>query len=187
MDSWLREMAALLPRIHAVDGGAQQLVQPYRAYHDFAVMEPPVWSRRPDVWRRALDVVTQARPTFTACFVHRDYHPGNVLWSRGRLTGVVDWVNASWGPPGVDIGHCRLNLALLHGPDVADRFLARCEAEFGPLAAQPHWDIVAALDGGFLSHGRVYSGWADAGVRGLTPALLRRRLEEHVARAVARL
>jgi aminoglycoside phosphotransferase (APT) family kinase protein len=187
MESWLRQMAAALSRIHAIDRDAQAAVQPYRPYHDFAAMEPPAWSRQADVWRRSLDVVTRPPPAFDACFIHRDYHPGNVLWARGRLTGIVDWVNASWGPPGIDVGHCRLNLALLHGPDIADRFLACCEAEFGSLEGQPFWDLVAALDGGFLSHGRVYSGWTDAGVRGLTPALLRQRLEEHVARAAGRL
>ena len=45
------------------------------------------------------------------CFIHRDYHPGNTLWAEGRLTGVVDWVGGSWGPPSVDLGHMRLNLA----------------------------------------------------------------------------
>jgi hypothetical protein len=46
---------------------------------------------------------------------------------------------------------------------------------------------VSAFDGGFVARGQVYSGWTDAGVRGLTSALLRERLEEHVARAVDRL
>ena len=28
----------------------------------------------------------------------------NLLWSRERLTGVVDWSEACIGPPGVDVG-----------------------------------------------------------------------------------
>ena len=31
-------------------------------------------------------------------------------WSRGLLTGMVDWTQASWGPPELDLGHMRWNL-----------------------------------------------------------------------------
>ena len=34
-----------------------------------------------------------------ATLLHDDYHPGNVLWSRGRLTSVVDWTGAGFGDP----------------------------------------------------------------------------------------
>ena len=36
-----------------------------------------------------------------------------MLWRHGRLTGVVDWPNAPTGDRGSDVGHCRLNLAVL--------------------------------------------------------------------------
>jgi aminoglycoside phosphotransferase (APT) family kinase protein len=51
--------------------------------------------------------------------VHGDYQHFNVLWSQGRLTGVVDWPNAGTGNRGSDVGHCRLNLAVLFGPSAA--------------------------------------------------------------------
>ena len=57
-------------------------------------------------------------------FLHRDFHPGNLLWTDERITGVVDWVSACAGPPEEDIGHCRANLAIRHGQDWADEFLA---------------------------------------------------------------
>ena len=62
---------------------------------------------------------TPAPPDDRACFIHRDYHPGNTLWTGGRLTGVVDWIGGSWGPPSVDLGHMRVNLTA-----VATRLLA---------------------------------------------------------------
>jgi hypothetical protein len=49
--------------------------------------------------------------------------PGNTLWARGRLTGVVDWSYGSWGPPAVDAAHLRWNLALAFGPEAADALL----------------------------------------------------------------
>ena len=54
-----------------------------------------------------------APPTSALGFCHRDYHPGNVLWSRGQVSGVVDWTHACHGAPAVDVAHCALNLARL--------------------------------------------------------------------------
>ncbi len=79
--------------------------------------------------------------------MHRDYHPENTLWSRRRLTGVVDWTQASWGPPGIDLGHMRWNLVLDCGQTVADRFLASYQAITGrPTADQGYWDLVSLFD-----------------------------------------
>jgi hypothetical protein len=60
---------------------------------------------------------------------------------EGRLTGVVDWAYASWGPAAVDAGHLRWNLALAHGLDAADALLALPGVEH-----HPYWDLVALLD-----------------------------------------
>ncbi len=189
MDSWLRQLAEALPAIHAVDRRARALVQPYRPYYDARSFQPPRWSPNPRLWQRAVEVLSGPAPRTKRCFIHRDYHPGNVLWSRGRLSGVIDWTDASSGPPQVDVAHCRLNLALLHGVAAAGRFLAAYETATGRRSGpqQPYWDLVAALDSGFAHETRVYGGWRDAGVRGLTVARLRSRLEEHVAGALARL
>jgi aminoglycoside phosphotransferase (APT) family kinase protein len=82
------------------------------------------------------------RPPGPRGLIHRDYHPENTLWSRGRLTGVVDWTGASHGPLAVDAGHMRWNLAISYGIDVADAFLRRTSAG----SDQPYWDVVTALD-----------------------------------------
>ena len=81
-------------------------------------------------------------------FVHRDYHPGNVLWEAGRLSGIVDWVNASVGSPWADVGHCRVNIASELGPRAADRFLDLYRAVSGRVDDyHPYWDISAAIGG----------------------------------------
>jgi aminoglycoside phosphotransferase (APT) family kinase protein len=76
------------------------------------------------------------------CFIHRDFQHFNFLWQRGRLTGIVDWAMASAGPPGLDVGHCRLNLAILFGADEAERFRLAYEAETGR-AVDPWWELRA--------------------------------------------
>ena len=52
----------------------------------------------------------------------------------GRLTGVVDWPHAAVGSRGSDVGHCRLNLAVLFDAETADDYLARYER-----AADARW------------------------------------------------
>jgi aminoglycoside phosphotransferase (APT) family kinase protein len=84
-------------------------------------------------------------PANEACLIHRDYHPGNTLWSRGRLVGVVDWNFASWGSPSVDLGHMRVNLATDLGPAWADEFLAAYRALTG-FEHHPWWDLAAMVD-----------------------------------------
>jgi aminoglycoside phosphotransferase (APT) family kinase protein len=144
-------LAAALPPIHTVavpaagDGSGARVVPPYHRFYEPAELEPPAWSARPGLWQRAYAVAAGPAPEGPACFIHRDYHPGNTLWTGGRLTGVVDWVGGSWGPPSVDLGHMRLNLSWDLGVAVADRFLAAHHALTG-FDHHPWWDVAAAVD-----------------------------------------
>ncbi|MEU6540735.1 phosphotransferase [Streptomyces sp. NPDC047000] len=56
----------------------------------------------PEVGERAGEVIRRPAPEYRGCFLHRDFHPGNVLLSgegsRLAITGFVDWVETSWGP-----------------------------------------------------------------------------------------
>ena len=109
----------------------------------------PVWASRPDVWERAIDVLERGRPKGDErLFIHRDYHPGNVLWENGQVSGLIDWVNASVGSPWADVGHCRVNLASELGPPAADRLLELFRAASGRSDEyDPYWDIAAAIGG----------------------------------------
>ena len=80
-------------------------------------------------------------------FIHRDYpHPGNTLWTGGRLTAIVDWTLASFGPPEFDAAHMRANLALSYSLATADAFLEAYDTLTGGPAYDPSWDIRAVLD-----------------------------------------
>jgi aminoglycoside phosphotransferase (APT) family kinase protein len=136
-------LAAALPPIHAVAGPGP--VPPYRRFYDPGQLVPPAWSARPALWERALAVAAGSPPPYRACCIHRDYHPGNTLWTGGRLTGVVDWIGGSWGPPSVDLGHMRVNLAADLGLAVADRFLDAHRALTG-FDHDPWWDVASAVD-----------------------------------------
>ena len=63
--------------------------------------------------------------------IHGDYQHFNVLWCDDRLTGVVDWPNGRKGYRGSDVGHCRLNLAVLFDARTADDYLEMYERVAG--------------------------------------------------------
>lgn len=173
---WVTQLAAVLPAIHVVNDEAAPIAPRFRPYFDPTEAPPPTWSKRPHAWERAIETVAGPPPSEPEHFVHRDYHPGNVLWVRGRLKGVVDWLDASMGPAGIDVGHCRTNLAMLHGVDVADEFLAIYRSVVGATSDHhPYWDLVSAVD---LRHDLRDDD---------EPTLDRVRLDEFVAAAVDRL
>lgn len=122
LDSWLRRMAELLPPIHAIDPGAVR-VQRWEIWDDLRQAEPPLWSRRKEDWKRLIEIARGPWPDYRPTFVHRDFQQYNVLWSRGRTTGILDWASASMGPVELDFDHFRYNLLSDFGFKAAERFL----------------------------------------------------------------
>ncbi|MFC7468055.1 aminoglycoside phosphotransferase family protein [Actinomadura keratinilytica] len=99
------------------------------------VVRPP-GTGQPGLWQRAVDVIAGPPPSYRGCFLHRDFHPGNVLFTGTgaglRVSGVVDWVETSWGPADLDVAHCSTALALLHGVPAGMRFADRYVAAGEP-------------------------------------------------------
>lgn len=130
LDGWLHQLAWVLPEIHAASINAADGVREFTPYVPES-WEPPGWLTNKLLWERAVEVFHGPRLDPDRVFIHRDYHPGNVLWRRGRVTGVVDWQAASIGPRAADVWHCRANLIGRFGIDVADRFLHLWQAHTG--------------------------------------------------------
>ncbi len=186
-EAWLRSLAGPLVVLHARGREMSGELQPYRAFVELEELDLPTWSGDPTVWRRILDRVRGAPPGFAERPLHRDYHPTNLLWSAGRVTGVLDFTNMARGPVDADLAHCRKNLALLLGSEVADRFSAVYRGCGGADAEpDPYWDMLSLVET-LPGPPRVYAGWTRLGVPGLTPELMRSRLEDYAARLVARL
>lgn len=138
-------LAEVLAQVHAVDAA------PFgHAYYCWCVGDmdgPPPGARRPWLWERAVEVWHTAMPDYRPVFIHRDFHPGNVLWTRGRCSGIVDWPEACRGPAGCDVAHCRSELIRLAGVDVADGFRAAYEAITGE-PYHPYWEIASVMEHG---------------------------------------
>ena len=142
----IAEMAETLVAIHALDAGLHEVVGPFEFYSPLDRVEIPAGARRPGLWRSAIERVGDAPAARRGVLLHRDYHPWNTLWSGGRLTGVVDWTNASWGEPAMDLAHWRANLGTCYGVAVADRVIEAYAGAGGRAIDQTWWDVRILLD-----------------------------------------
>jgi aminoglycoside phosphotransferase (APT) family kinase protein len=79
LDRYLRELANAVTAIHATavpaDATAVRIYAPY----PLVLRRPPTWSARPELWLHAFEVFDRPPSTDEPRFIHRDYHPGNVL------------------------------------------------------------------------------------------------------------
>lgn len=126
-EQWLRGMASALVTVHSVE--ADDAPWDYRSYVDIPSLVPPSWSS--ENWERAIALVNSPPPPVPTQLIHRDFHPNNVLWRAGRVSGIVDWPNACRGAAAMDVAWCRVNLAQLKGVAAANRFLAAYETAAG--------------------------------------------------------
>ncbi|MER7815427.1 aminoglycoside phosphotransferase family protein [Streptomyces sp. NPDC096153] len=180
-------LADQLLRIHRVPVTGATRPRAYQAWTSADRVTPPSATRRPGLWERAVDVVRQKPPGYRGCFLHRDFHPGNVLFTGAgdelRISGVVDWVETSWGPADLDVAHCASALALLHGAAAGMRFADLYTAVGGTLADDPaeqlYWRLLDAL--AFAPDAEKVAGpWRELGRTDLTPDVLTGRLEDYV-------
>lgn len=179
---WLRALADALRGIHALDAPPSAGLFDYRPWNVGIVNEPPAWTTDPASWRRAIDVVAAGVPIHERrVLCHRDFHPGNVLWARGQVSGIVDWTHACSGPPAVDVAHCRLNLAMLFDLDAADEFAA----SYGAVDDLAWFDVADAFGTG--SHAPDAWRWDDGKRADLTPDVLIARLDAFLADALSRI
>ena len=146
IDVYLAQAAEVLVVIHAVSLPSGTELPRYAPYQSQRTRSP-AFTTRPGLWERVAAVLDAPRPADRETFIHRDYHPGNVLWDGTRVTGVVDWPTAALGPPGIDLARMRLNLAFFHGGGCADRFVTAYVGAGGDRSARnPYWDLLDAAD-----------------------------------------
>jgi aminoglycoside phosphotransferase (APT) family kinase protein len=146
--AWARALAEMLARIHQVPCGRE----PERFLLD-ADSEASCSATVPDymrahpqgglVWGITRDLfpgLRKVEPTL----VHLDYSPGNVLWAEGRIAAVVDWEEAAFGDPGIDVAYCRMQMILKGMGQVADEFLHAYEREAGHRVSNlGFWELAA--------------------------------------------
>jgi aminoglycoside phosphotransferase (APT) family kinase protein len=135
---WARELGRALAMVHTVP--AERLAELSSALDrgggSQEILAGPLAAEVRSRWSQ----IVRSPEVLTHC----DYWSGNVVWRDGRLTGIVDWSDASRGPRGFDLGWCRLDLVLLFDEQIADDFLAAYEAASGQAVGEMRlWDAWA--------------------------------------------
>ena len=127
-----------------------------------------------------LDRVAWPKP----CLIHEDFWPGNTVWFRQRLIGVIDWVNAKVGDPRCDITQCAIDAMLVHGPETADR-LRKTYQRLAPKPLPDLWyfDLFNGLRS-LLYYKHWLRGYHDAGLTQVTEAIASQRIRQMLRTAL---
>jgi aminoglycoside phosphotransferase (APT) family kinase protein len=136
---WSRSLAEAMAEVHAISPVIE--AEPWLT--GWRRDEPPA-SLADDPWlERAWPVLRASAGELAAsggdALVHHDLHPGNALWSRGKVSGIVDWPMAGRGFPAYDRAYLRLDVSVCLGLDAGDR-VARVAPD-----DHPAWDLVVGL------------------------------------------
>lgn len=143
--AWARQLAVALASVH--DLAADR--EPEAWLLDWQQDSPPGGYRQHPLAEQIFAALAPGRAALASsprALAHNDFHPGNTLWQRSHLTGVVDWAQAAQGWPLYDLAYCRLDVHLQLGPQAARRVTLAYQAETGvAIDHLPAWDAVAAL------------------------------------------
>ena len=175
--SFLSSLAEALVKLH--DNQITDDESRYERYQQPEAIIIPSWTNVPEVWGKLKRIAHLPAPGSEEAFIHRDFHPANVLWEDDCISGVVDWVNACTGPKSVDIGHCRWNLAMLEGVEAADEFLDEyINAAPKNFIHHIYWDIVSLMD--VLEDPLVaYPGWKTFNRDDITEEIMISRMDDY--------
>ncbi|MFI8523981.1 phosphotransferase family protein [Promicromonospora sukumoe] len=182
---WIETIAEFAARLHSVDLPAPA----FRAWEDSWItprgqFQVPAGAQDPAVWKAAFTAMESPPPDDDAVFLHCDYLPVNLLWSRGQITGLTDWNSIHRGSRAIDVGQCRRYLAALYSPDWAEELRTLYESVAG-VPLHPWWDLYSLLhhdDDGPRSISRQVAGRRPVDVSGMTA-----RVEVAVGQALRRL
>jgi len=151
-DRWAEAMAETLVKIHSL---------PCNIDEDSFVLnanQEASWFLRDDYlpdfiksYPRGTDVLkaafklSQDIEKVKPCLVHIDYWPGNILWKDDHIVAVVDWEEAAYGDPVIDVAYARMEMSILGFSSAAVKFLSVYEKLSGKQATNLlFWELAAA-------------------------------------------
>ena len=150
---WARKLARTLARIHSIPCGNDEqeflLNGNEQAAWFLNYDSPPRYMQEypggDDLWQRMRDLFSQFQADAPS-LLHIDYWSGNILWHENEISAVLDWEEASYGDPAVDVGYARMNMILMGAPNAADEFLSVYESEMGrEVKNVGFWELAASV------------------------------------------
>lgn len=108
---------------------------------------PDYMSAHPDgaiVWETVRQSLPRRRAVEPA-LLHIDYWSGNILWHEDHISAVVDWEEAAYGDPAIDVAYCRMEFYLAGLEAAAEQFLAAYQQAAGQKVANLGvWELAAS-------------------------------------------
>lgn len=139
---WVRRLAGMLVRFHETPPPPLGPCKLW-ASSDLRWLDGEVDA---GIGREVRELAAHAPDPDRAVLSHGDYQHFNVLWRGGEISAVVDWPTGL-ADRGLDVGHCRLNLAVLFSADAAMWFLDDYEQIAG-VGVDPGADLQRLLNFG---------------------------------------
>ena len=131
-----------------------------------------------DLWHLLRELYSKISPV-APVLLHIDYWSGNILWYENEISAVIDWEEAAYGDPAVDLGYARMNMCLMGLPEAADEFLRVYESEMGyKVENLGVWELAACVRPMIDPE-----DWKIAGMRGLSTNLFLQFIEDAKQRA----
>lgn len=170
---WADELAETLAAVHRSGPSGIQTGQ--------SLSRPivPAWAFDSDIWELAAQVDSEESKKSRITFLHGDYEPANVLFHEGHVSGVTGWTCAGDGPAQLDVSRMRVALVLIHGEEVADRFLRtyKTKTDDPSFHYDRYWDLQAVYHWLVQEPADLAAHWARFGVTTLSGEEVMRRLE----------
>ena len=143
---WIDGLARALAAVHwtQIDSGVPEIL---RAPHAGLAWEPPPATELPRSARIDALIETglslrEAPGDGPEVLLHHDFHHGNVLWHGHQVTGVLDWNEARLGPPDCDVAYCSVDIAMTHGLDASEQFIAAYSVASARLSDLRRWQCL---------------------------------------------
>jgi aminoglycoside phosphotransferase (APT) family kinase protein len=149
---WGRQMALTLANIHAYPYDAS--LQSFLLDANHAALwfrqsaSIPNWlAADPDgisIWETIEFLLASTEKT-PPKLIHLDFWSGNVLCVDDKIVTVVDWGEAGYGDPGIDVAYCLMDFVLSGLDQQAIEFLSTYISTAGPVANLTLWKLAAAV------------------------------------------
>jgi aminoglycoside phosphotransferase (APT) family kinase protein len=145
-----RPLAAVLARIHGIPRDDAPFLADKQEWFGRRLSQTPATfdeALTEREIRAALTRVWPPAPGNEPVLLHGDFWPGNTLWQQGRLAAVIDWEDAGFGDPLIDLANGRLEITMNLGQEVTREFTRHYRSLMPSLdyTNLPHWDLCAAL------------------------------------------
>jgi aminoglycoside phosphotransferase (APT) family kinase protein len=183
--SFVDQLAATMVQLHTLPTDELGFLPPQRDSVDAVIARGPD-NDEPfhlEVWAAVRELWPNIKAAGRKDLLHGDYWPGNVVWHRDRLSGVVDWEETKLGHSIRDLATCRCDMSVLLGAEAAARLTA---AYPGDKSELPFWDLYVSTGALRYMHEWV-RGYNDLGRVDLDAQMARERVKNFAAAALQRI